>query len=96
MMINGYDDKDIECNKCGDDDEKRVKAFSELLDAIAHAAEDNQKKAEEEMKLAAESISKVLYVTYSEMLRAGFDKNQALNLTKCLVLGAVANPVLKR
>lgn len=98
MMINGHDEKDIEFNKCENEDKKtNPEDFLKILNLMAAVGARNADlNAEEEMKEASIRMGKVLYSTYSGMLLAGFDKDQAFDLTKCLVLGVNANPVLKR
>lgn len=65
-----------------------------LLSAIG--ARKSEIDQEEKIKRSSMIIGKVLYSTYLEMLAAGFNEQQALDLTKCLIFGAKADDVLKR
>lgn len=69
------------------------KSFMDFLAmmAMANKASEEEKKIESEFK----HIGKVLYLTYSGMVKAGFTPDQAMELTKCLITGSTANPVLK-
>lgn len=72
-------------------DKKDAKSF---MDMLAMMAMVNQTKQNEESEF--KRIGKVLYLTYAGMIDAGFNSEQAFELTKCLIFGTSANETLKK
>lgn len=74
-------------------EKNREKSVMDLLAmmAMASKAAEEKKKMENEVKY----IGKVLYITYSGLVEAGFTPDQAMDLTKCLISEVSANNVLK-
>ena len=70
--------------------EKSLMDFLAMM-AMANKAAEEKKRMETEFKY----IGKVLYITYSGLVEAGFTPDQAMDLTKCLISGVSANNVLK-
>ena len=91
--MNNNKDEFEELKETEEVEKNQEKAFMDFLAmmAMANKAAEEKKNLENEFK----HIGKVLYITYSGLVEAGFTPDQAMDLTKCLISGVNANNVLK-